>query len=483
MASRRKLLSAFLALASVLTGAPVFSQIRGRAPGPVALQGRLGVAAGSPAAPTVSFLTVLPETAILPVTVTVAVSEGPSSAASEEKAKVAADAFFDAAKPAAPGEDGAVAAGEPASVAVLHPAGPYAAARAAASIYDPDHIAPSRRDRLRDRLRYGRITARSFFWYMYTHIKDMWPGYIGRWKQARAEGPVAVSSPRSFFTAMRVTGMSGRFYALGGSALEDGLVIREFRGAFARYFDGPGVGARERAALERFMTRAQGFNAEKRAHTNMYKNIRDPLLKASTMRPDRLADFFDGLLPPHRERTVLDFQRSGRMDEVREAFMSVLMRTLNEENPRAPDRVRAAIVLGSFATGSAGPSSDFDVEALVDGAGNNRLAEFSRRLVAHWTAAGHHSSHPVTVHTEASWPSWGLVNIVQTRHYIVVSPEPALIARLSRRAFEDPAVRLERGYTPRGDVNRVIQRAIVAAGTAAADLRALFGMKPSSSGH
>ena len=28
-------------------------------------------------------------------------------------------------------------------------------------------------------------------------------------------------------------------------------------------------------------------------------------------------------------------------------------------------------------------------------------------------------------HDNASWPSWGLVNIVQTRHYIVVSPEPS----------------------------------------------------------
>lgn len=484
MESRRKLLSAFLVLASVLPGAPVFSQVRGRAPAPIALQGGLGVAAApsvvSPAAPTAAFPTVLPETAILPVTA--AVSEGSSSAASEEKTKVEADVFFDAVKLAVPGEGGAVAAGEPASggSVVLHPAGPHAAARVAASFYDPEHTAPSQRDRLRDRLRYGRITARSFFWYMYTHIKDMWPGYIGRWKKARAEGPVAVSSPRAFFTAMRVTGMSGRFYALGGSALEDGLVIREFRGAFARYFDGPGVGEREREALERFMARAKGFNAEKRAHANLYKNIRDPLLKASTMRPDRLADFFDGLLPPQKERAVRDFQQSGRMDEIREAFLSVLMRTLNEEDPRAPDRVRAAVVLGSFATGSAGPGSDFDVEALVDGAGNHRLAEFSRRLVAHWSAAGLQSAHPVTVHDKASWPSWGLVNIVQTRHYLVVSPEPALTARLSRRAFEDPAVLLERGYTPRGRVNRVAQRALVAAATAAADLRALFGLKPSS---
>ncbi len=70
-----------------------------------------------------------------------------------------------------------------------------------------------------------------------------------------------------------------------------------------------------------------------------------------------------------------------------------------------------------------------------------------KRLTDHWTAAGYHKTNPVTVHDRASWPSWGLVNIVQTRHYIVVSPEAALTARLSRQAFENPAVVLERGYT------------------------------------
>ncbi|OGR94358.1 MAG: hypothetical protein A2V88_17130 [Elusimicrobia bacterium RBG_16_66_12] len=316
-----------------------------------------------------------------------------------------------------------------------------------------------------------KLTSRSFFWYMYTHIKDMWPGYIGRWKKADAEGPVAVSSPRAFFTAMRVTGMSGRFYALGGSALEDGLVIKEFREAFARYFDGPGVGAREMLALERFMARAKGFNAEKRAHANMYKNIRDPLIRASTMRPDQLEAYFDGLLPPEKEQAVRDFQQSGRMDRTREAFLDVLMKTLNEEDPNAHDRVRAAIVLGSFATGSAGPSSDFDVEALVNGASNRRLGDFSRRLTANWTAAGGHAANPVTVHDNASWPSWGLVNIIQTRYYLVVSAEPALVARLSRQAFENPAVNLERGHTLRGSLNRAAQRALVMAGTVAADLQ------------
>ncbi|HEX4048211.1 MAG TPA: nucleotidyltransferase domain-containing protein [Elusimicrobiota bacterium] len=408
-------------------------------------------------------------------------SDGPAAprAGAGEAEAAAAAAEFDGEKTGRSLDAPAVAGRDSSSAPALR----AASAAPAASIFDPGPRTASLHDRLRDRARYTRMLSRSFWWYMYTHIKDMWPSYRSRWSKASGEGGAAVSRPRAFFTAMRVTGMSGRFYALGGSALEDDLVIAEFRAAFVRYFDAPGVGAREREALEAFMARAKGFNAEKRAHPNMYKNIRDPLIKASTMRPDRLAPYFDSLIPPEKELTTKEYQQSGRMDRTREAFLAVLRETLDEENPRDPLRVRAAIVLGSFASGSAGPGSDFDVEALVDGASDARLPAFMKRLTDRWTAAGYHKTNPVTVHDHAAWPSWGVVNIVQTRHYIVVSPEPALAVRLSRQAFEDPAVHLERGYTVRGRVNRVFQRAVVAAATYVSDAKAALGVKPSSSGH
>ncbi|MFI5349453.1 MAG: hypothetical protein ACHQ2Z_07910 [Elusimicrobiota bacterium] len=358
-----------------------------------------------------------------------------------------------------------------------------ASAQPAAAIIDPGPRTASLPDQIRDHARYHSLLVQSFWWYMFTHIKDMWPSYKAKWAKTRDDGDVAVSRPRAFFSAMRVTGMSGRFYLLGGSALEDDLVIKAFRQAFDRYFDAPGIGGRERAALEAFMQRAKGFNAERRSHTNMYKNIRDPLIKASTMRPDQLASYFDGLILPEKEMSTKEYQASGQMARTLEAFLAVLRATLDEENPNDPQRIRAGIVLGSFASGSAGPGSDFDVEALANGASNVRRAAFLKRLEDRWTAAGYHKTNPVSVHDRTSWPSWGLVNIVQTRHYIVVSPEPALVVRLSRQAYEDPAVRLERNDTFHGHVNRVVQRAIVAAATYVSDIKAAFGAKPSSTGH
>lgn len=412
-----------------------------------------------------------------------AASDGPSSShPSAETQKAAADALFDASA-AAPGQADAVPGFPSASTRELGPKGPRNDHAASPIPLDPDHRTASLRDRVRDQGRYWKLLSRSFWWYMFTHVKDMWPSYKSRWEKARADGPVAVSEARAFFASMRVTGMTGRFYALGGSALSDDLVIQEFRGAFARFFDGPGIGAEQTAALERFMARAKLFNAEKRAHTNMYKNIRDPLIKASTMRPDQLTAYFDSLLPPAKEAAVQAYQKSGQMERTRDAFLKVLRATLDEEDANDPHRIRAAIVLGSFANDSAGPGSDFDVEALANGASNKNLAAFSARLVAAWTAAGYHQTNPVTVHDNASWPSWGLVNIIQTRHYIVVSPEAPLENRLSRQAYEDPAVQLERGYTVRGRFNRLVQYAIVGSATLASDLDAALGRAPSSSGH
>lgn len=360
-------------------------------------------------------------------------------------------------------------------------------AAAGAPGLDPGARKNSLFDHLRDERRYIKSLARSFWWYTYTHIGDaddprMWPGYKARWRKARDEGVVVVPRPRKFFTAMRVTGMSGRFYELGPSALEDDLVIEEFGAAFSKYFRGPGVGAAQRESFDRLMARAKGFNAGNRANANMYKNIRDPLIEASTMRPDAIATFFDSKLSPEKEREVRDFQETGRMDRVREEFERALRETLDEEDPNDPLRVRAGIILGSFAAGSAGPGSDFDVEAVVNGADNARVPAFSKRLKDRWRAAGRDQTNPVTVKNNATWASWGYVNRVQTRPYIVVSREPALAARLSRRGLEKPTVTIERRRTARGRFNRAVQYALVKIAIYASNVKAWLGVEPPASG-
>lgn len=334
---------------------------------------------------------------------------------------------------------------------------------------------------LADQFHHVRLLAQNYYWYSVTHIVDMWPSYQKRWKDAKAAGAANVSKPRSFFAYMRVAAMSGRFYVLGAAPLEDAAVIAEFRRAFVTRFDAPGVvGPKELAAFDAFTERARTYNAEHRAPSNMRKHIRDALIKASTMEPAKLAGFFDSLLVDEAAREIAEFQRQGEQTRILEAFKKELRDTLAEEPADARGRVRAAIVLGSFATGSAGPKSDFDVELLTQGGRRARVPGFVKRLTDRWIATGHHARNPVTVHDFPSTPTRGIIDLVHTGDYILVSLEPGLTEELQRRPGEYVPV-MVRHETLRGKVNRVLQYGVIVASTYAGEIKSRLGL--TSAGH
>lgn len=334
----------------------------------------------------------------------------------------------------------------------------------------------------RDRKHHAVLLWQNYYWYSVTHIVSMWPGYSKRWSEARDRGYAPVSRPRSFFAAMRVSGTSGRFYVLGAAPMEDDAAISEFRADFLRYFDGRGIGKAELDALDRYMARAKSYNAERRAPSNMRKNIREALIKASTMPADKIAPFFDSLMRDDSARDTWNFQNKGAQERVLDAFRETLLAVLDQEDPNAPDRIMGAIVLGSFASGSAGPNSDFDVELVSPGASRDRVKLFSARLTEAWMKRGLHATNPVSVHDFPSPPSRGAVDMVHYGDYIVVSRDAALVSSLSRAAGEGPKFSMVRALTPRGRVNRAVQLAVIHASTRWADLKLRLGLA-SAPGH
>jgi hypothetical protein len=346
--------------------------------------------------------------------------------------------------------------------------------------HEPRSPEPSRptyglRRTLADRFHHARLLAQNYYWYSVTHIVDMYPAYRQRWDEAKAKGAANVSHPRAFFAYMRIAAGSGRFYVLGAAPLEDDAVISTFRSDLVRWFDAPGViGARELAAFDAFTARAKSYNAERRAPSNMRKHIRDALLKAATMEPSKIAPFFDSLLVEETARETADFQNKGAQKRILDAFKKEMMDTLAEEPAGARGRIRAAILLGSFATGSAGPKSDFDVELLTDGGSNARSAAFIKRLTGRWIATGRHARNPVTVHDFPSTPTRGIIDLVHTGDYIVISLDPELAAELQRKPGEY-APRMVRADSLRGKVNRAVQYGVIVASTYIGELKARFG--------
>lgn len=329
-----------------------------------------------------------------------------------------------------------------------------------------------------DQYHHARLLAQNYYWYSVTHIVNMWPSYKARWFDAREKGAANVSRPRAFFAEMRVAAISGRFYVLGPAPLEDDQVIVGFRADLLRWLDAPGViGPRELAAFDAFTTRAKAYNSEHRAPSNMRKHLRDALIKASTMEPSRIAPFFDSLLVEETARETADFQNKGAQKRILDAFTRTLKDTLAEEPEGAKGRIRAAILLGSFATGSAGPKSDFDIELLTDGGNNSRSPAFIKRLTDRWIATGHHARNPVTVHDFPSTPTRGIIELVHTGDYIVVSLDHELADALQRKPGEY-APRMIRSESLRGKVNRAVQFGVIIGSTYIGELKARLGSKP-----
>ena len=340
---------------------------------------------------------------------------------------------------------------------------------------------PILRRTLADQFHHARLLAQNYYWYSVTHIINMWPSYLKRWEEARAKGAANVSRPRAFFAYMRIAAISGRFYVLGSAPLEDDAVIAKFRETLVKWYDAPGaVGPKELAAFDAFTARAKTYNSERRAPSNMRKHLRDALIKGSTMEPAKLAPFFDSLLVEETARETADFQNKGAQKRILDAFKKEMTDTLAEEPEGAKGRIRAAILLGSFATGSAGPKSDFDVELLTDGGSNARSAAFIKRLTDRWIATGRHAVNPVTVHDFPSTPTRGIIDLVHTGDYIVISLDPELAAELQRKPGEY-APRMIRADSLRGRINRAVQYGVITASTYIGDLKARFGAP--SSGH
>lgn len=349
---------------------------------------------------------------------------------------------------------GAFSAPEP-----LAPASPSLSAPADAP--RAPSAAPRRKASLRDHLHHWRLLRQSFWWYMTTNVRNKWRGQREAWRKAQAAGPVAVSHQREFFAAMRTTGMSGHFYVLGGAAVEDAEVMTDMRAAFHRYFDHPAVDSSARDSFEHFMARAMVYNVTHRSHTYFYKTIRDAMIKASLLRPDQLSGFFDGLLQEGTAQETLDFQNKGEQKRVADRFRAALLSVLDQEDPRDPNRVVAALVLGSFASGAAGPRSDFDVEVLTANGSDKRVTVFAERLQAAWKATGLDKNHPASAHDHAARPTRAYLDLVHSAPYFIVARSAAVEAELSRAPGEAPAFTVDRRRDTRGRLGVLLQGLVV----------------------
>ena len=105
------------------------------------------------------------------------------------------------------------------------------------------------------------------------------------------------------------------------------------------------------------------------------------------------------------------------------------------------------------------------------------VVAFIKRLTDRWIATGLHATNPVTVHDFPSTPTRGIIDLVHTGDYILVSLEPELVTTLQRKPGEY-APKMIRTDSFRGRVNRAVQYGVIMLSTYIGELKARFGSAP-----
>lgn len=260
---------------------------------------------------------------------------------------------------------------------------------------------------------------------------------VENWREYRAlrasalpvrEGKASVSDARGFFVDSRMMGMIGGVRTVGSRSGSDAYVKGEAIKLFDRYFDAAGD-AGARPAFLAFLDRAVFYNPM-RSSSNLRKHIRKALHGASILAPADMKAHFDKLMGPEVNARAAEFQNDGAQ-RVLDAFRAAVTATVAEEDASASNRVVGVVLLGSFATGAATPTSDFDLHVLTDNGSSRRVPAFVERLEKRWSANPDSKSHPVNGADFGFMPSRPMLLGMHHDRFLVISPDQELERSLS----------------------------------------------------
>lgn len=272
----------------------------------------------------------------------------------------------------------------------------------------------------------------------------------GQYRALRASAPAVlagaagVTDARGFFVDSRMMGMIGGVRTVGSRSGSDAYVKSEAIKLFDRYFAVAGD-AEARPAFLAFLDRAVLYNPM-RSSSNLRKHVRKALHGASILAPSEMKDHFDKLMGPEINARAAEFQHDGAQ-RVLDAFRAAIAATVAEEDPSASNRVLGVVLLGSFATGAATPTSDFDLHVLTANGGSTRVAAFLERLEKRWNGNPDSKTHPINGADFGFMPSRPMLLGMHHDRFLVISPDQELERSLSppgtaadRAPPEEPSV-------------------------------------------
>ena len=285
--------------------------------------------------------------------------------------------------------------------------------------------------RLGDKVSYRRSYLSSFFWRVTSRTTSTWEHFREKGERVPAERR-AVRDLRGFFLRHLTVGSTGRYGIFGLRVTNNRIVFGDSWNVFSRYFQEDRAST---AAFARFLVRAEVYNPNRRA-TQFRKIVQTALKDGAVLDIAELPAFFDGLATHEKGKALADYQKTRLVGDL-ELLDRLVMDTILEVNrgARKGERIAGALLMGSFANGAAGPSSDLDLQVVTEDGGVRHLPNFYARLQDRWDVQG--KPNPIGGFQYALPLSRGFIDSMHQEPYLLFSPYPEVIEKLQRSAAED----------------------------------------------
>ena len=312
-------------------------------------------------------------------------------------------------------------------------------------------------ERLVDKASYRRAYLSSFFWRVTQRTTSTWEHFREKGERVPEERR-AVPDLRGFFLDHLIIGSTGRLGMFGLRVTDNRIVFGDSWNVFNRYY------REDRASTEAFarlLARAQHYNPNRRA--TQFRKIVQTALKDGAVRDlAELPAFFNGVVAEENAKALADYQKT-RMTADLEALDRLVKETILEINrgARKGERIAGALLMGSFANGAAGPSSDLDLQVATEDGEARHLPAFYARLQDRWDLEG--KPNPIGGFQYALPMSKRFIDSMHYEPYLLFSPYPEVIEKLQRSAAEDASKTPSRVRGLSGDAYHIFYRGLLSA--------------------
>ncbi|UPT73812.1 MAG: hypothetical protein M0D55_18500 [Elusimicrobiota bacterium] len=251
-----------------------------------------------------------------------------------------------------------------------------------------------------------------------------------RQQQAETAGKDrAVRDLEGMWLDWRTKAYSGQVRTAGFQVADRATIRREAVKLWDRYFPKDGEA---RAAFLSYLDRVDRVVPLERP-SYYRKKAFGVFYELPTVAPAELAPRMNAMLTEEHLAKISE-HRATRQQIVLDAFREGTLRSIADVNKDLPrgKRVIALVLLGSYSIAQSGPTSDIDYQLVTEDGGTAAIKPFADALARNWTEnrlkdiEGFASTLP---------PSPEVVRESFPEGYLVISPDSAAVAALSKSSF------------------------------------------------